>query len=76
MVEFKIKETCYIMKKIGNRNFKDQDLQSNLNALLTAIAKKKPDSIKGNYFSKAMIKTSMGPLVNLNVDAYQNLNKE
>ena len=50
MVEFKIKETCYIMKKIGNRNFKDQDLQSNLNALLTAIAKKKPDSIKGNYF--------------------------
>ena len=70
MVEFRIKDTKYIMKKIGNRKFKDEDLEQNLKALLHAIAKKRPDSIKGNYFSKAMIKTSMGPLVNLNVEAY------
>ena len=70
MVEFRIKETRYIMKKIGNRKFKDEDLQKNLEALLTAIAKKRPDSIKGNYFAKAMIKTSMGPLVNLNIEPY------
>ena len=58
------------MSKIGNRNFADEDLQKNLHALMTAIARKKPDSLKGKYFNKASIKTTMGPLVKLDVAPY------
>ena len=70
LIEFRIKETSYIMSKIGNKNFADEDLQKNLHALMTAIAKKKPDSVKGKYFNKASIKTSHGPLVKLDVAKY------
>ena len=58
LVEFRVKPTSYIMNKIGNKSFTDEDLQKNLDALMTAIARKKPDSVKGKYFNKASIKTT------------------
>ena len=70
LVEFRVKSTSYIMSKIGNKSFSDEDLQRNLNALLTAIAQKRPESVKGNYFAKASVKTTMGPLVKLDITPY------
>ena len=61
------------MNKIGKRNFTNEQLQENLDALMTALAKKKPESVKGKYFNKAQIKTSMGPTLKLNIQPYQQM---
>ena len=58
------------MNKIGRRAFEADSLLDNLNAYMTAIAKKKPESVKGKYFAKAHIKTSMGPPLRLNMAPY------
>ena len=38
------------MNKFGKRDFNDEDLEKNLDALLTSIAKKRPESLKGRLF--------------------------
>lgn len=53
LVEFRINDASYIMGKIGLRSFENQALLDNLNAMMSAIARKKPDSIKGKYFYSA-----------------------
>merc|ERR1712046_42299 len=68
LVEFRVNDGSFIMGKIGMRSFEDQALIDNLNAFMTAIIKKKPESVKGKYLTKASIKTSMGPLLKLNIE--------
>jgi len=70
MIEFRTNDAAFIMNKIGHRSFEDKALTDNLNAFMDALAKKKPDSIKGKYFLKAQIKTSMGPPLKLNIAPY------
>ena len=50
LVEFRVDDGCAIKGKIGQRNFKDEDLLENMNAWMKAIALKKPESVKGKYF--------------------------
>ena len=71
LVEFRVNEASFIMNKIGNRDFEDAQLGENLQAILDSIAKKKPESVKGKFFSKAQVKTSMGPPLKLNIAPYQ-----
>lgn len=70
MVEFRVNEGAFIMNKIGTRKFEDDRLAENLNALMTAIADKRPESVKGKYFTRALVKTSMGPTLKLNMAPY------
>jgi len=55
------------MNVLGPRKFDNQSLLANLNALMDSIARKKPESIKGKYFEKVKVKTSMGPAINLDI---------
>ena len=71
LVEFRVNEASYIMGKIGLRSFDDNALLDNLNALMDAIAKRKPESVKGKYFASAHVKTSMGPPLELNLTPFQ-----
>ena len=73
MVEFRVNEAAFIMNKIGKKNFNNEQLNENLDALMKAIALKKPESVKGKYFLKAQVKTSMGPPLKLNIDNYQQM---
>ena len=41
------------MNKFGKREFTEPNLQANLDSLLRAIIKKKPESVKGRYLMKA-----------------------
>lgn len=75
LIEFRVNEGAFIMNKIGKRTFNDEELRVNLDALMTAIAKKRPDSLKGKLFGKAMIKTSMGPPLRLDIEKYQEMAK-
>ena len=73
LIEFRINDGSFIMNRIGKRSFESGALVDNLNAYMTAIAQKKPESIKGKYFAKAQVKTSMGPPLKLNMEPYQAL---
>lgn len=46
-IEFRVNEHADIMVKIGLREFENEQLQSNLDALATALAQKRPESVKG-----------------------------
>ena len=37
---------------------------------MMALINKKPEAIKGRYFMKAMIKTSMGPPIKVDIAKY------
>ena len=59
------------MNKFGKRNFTNENLETNLDALLRSIAQKKPETVKGRYMQRAMVKTSMGPTVKLDLTPYK-----
>ena len=51
MVEFRVNEHSDILLKIGLKEFEEDDIFSNFDALAKAIALKRPESIKGIIFS-------------------------
>lgn len=61
------------MSKLGKREFTDEQLQDNLDALLKAIAQKRPESVKGRYMQRALLKTSMGPTLKLDIQPYMTI---
>jgi large subunit ribosomal protein L1 len=71
LIEFRVNEAGTIMSKIGKRNFPSENLESNLHALLRAVAQRRPDSVKGRYMHSALVKTSMGPPLKLDLSSYQ-----
>lgn len=75
-IEFRVNEHADIMVKIGLREFEDDKLFVNFDAFARAIAKKKPESIKGKYFLRGYMKTSMGPPVKLDLQEYQRMTQE
>lgn len=75
MVEFRVNDGSFIMNKIGKRSFSDEDLFVNLDSIMSAIAKRRPESVKGKLFKKALVKTSMGPPLRLEVEKYNELAK-
>lgn len=46
-IEFRVNEHADIMVKIGLREFENDSLTSNLDALANALVSKKPESVKG-----------------------------
>ena len=69
-IEFRVNENADIMVKIGLREFEGDALFSNLDAFLKALIAKKPEAVKGKYFVRGYLKTSMGPPVKLDVAEY------
>jgi len=61
------------MGKFGKRDFTDENLQMNLDAFLKAVARRRPESVKGRYLTNAMVKTSMGPTLKVDLSLYQTI---
>lgn len=70
MIEFRVSPDSFIFSKIGLRKFETDQLEENFDALMMALVEKKPDSIKGRYFLKGMVKTSMGPPIEVDLSHY------
>ena len=66
-IEFRVNEHADIMVKIGLREFQEDQLLTNFDAFARALVKKKPESIKGKYFIRGYLKTSMGRPVKLDL---------
>ena len=55
---------------VGKASFGAEKLYSNLDTVMSAIAKAKPVAAKGTYFKSATIATTMGPGIRLNTLKY------
>jgi large subunit ribosomal protein L1 len=52
---------------VGKASFTAEQLNDNFQALMGAINKAKPSSLKGQYIKSATLTSTMGPGVKLNV---------
>jgi len=66
-VEFKLDKTAIIHVTFGKASFEKEKLVENFMALVEAIVKAKPASVKGQYIKSAYITTTMGPGVKLDL---------
>jgi len=70
LIEFRVSPEAFIMTKIGLRTFQTGQLASNFDALMLALVAKKPEAVKGRYFLKGLVKTSMGPPLKVDLSKY------
>lgn len=65
-VEYRLDKTAIIHCPLGKKSFTAQQLEENLNALMSAIVRAKPAAAKGNYLRSVVISSTMGPGIKLN----------
>ena len=65
-VEYRVDKTAIIHCPLGKKSFTAQQLEENLNALMSAIVRAKPAAAKGNYLRSVVISSTMGPGIKLN----------
>ncbi len=66
-VEFRADKTGTVHAPFGRASFDKEKLHENLKALLEAILKAKPHSLKGQYLKKVVLSFTMGPGVKVDI---------
>ena len=66
-IEYRLDKTNIIHVPIGKASFTEAQLADNFQALMDAIIKAKPSSLKGQYLKSVTVTSTMGPGVKLNV---------
>ena len=69
-IEFKADKFANVNTCIGKLSFAEDALANNGAALLEAIVKAKPRSLKGTYVKSAYLSSTMGPGIKLDVSKY------
>lgn len=70
-VEFRVDRAGVLHAPIGKKSFTVEALAGNLNALVETIMKLKPATAKGTYMKQAVISSTMGPGIRLDVAGLQ-----
>ena len=65
-IEYRLDKANIIHVPVGKVSFSEQQLQENFDALMEAIAKAKPASLKGQYLKSITLASTMGPGVRVN----------
>jgi large subunit ribosomal protein L1 len=68
-VEFRAEKAGVVHAGIGKASFSEAALVQNLHAFMGAIAKAKPQGVKGTYMRKASICSTMGPGIRLDLSS-------
>lgn len=68
-VEFKTEKGGILHMPIGRASFDESKLKENLLVAMSAISKAKPQTSKGKYIQKAVISTTMGPGVLIDINS-------
>lgn len=68
-VEYRLDRTGNIHIPIGKASFSVAQLMQNLTALMDAISRARPASLRGQYIRRATVTSTMGPGVHLDVSA-------
>ncbi len=66
-VEFKLDRTAIIHVPLGKVSFDDDKLMDNLTAMIEALVKARPGALKGQYVKTAVLTTTMGPGIKLDL---------
>ena len=69
-VEYRLDKQNLIHCPLGKASFSEDKLEENLNALMNAIVKARPQSLKGTYLKSITLTSTMGPGVKLNTIKY------
>ena len=69
-VEYRLDKANIIHVTLGKASFTEEQLMENFNALMGAIEKAKPSSVKGQYLKSISIATTMGPGVKIVANRY------
>jgi large subunit ribosomal protein L1 len=71
-VEYRVDKAGIIAVSIGKLSFDKEKLIENINSCMTAIIKSKPSSVKGVYFKKFTISSTMSPGLKVNKSDFIN----
>ena len=66
-IEYRLDKTNIIHVPVGKASFTDEQLADNFQAVMGAINKAKPAALKGQFIRSAVLTSTMGPGVKLNV---------
>ena len=65
-IEYRLDKSNIIHCPIGKASFSEADLTDNFNALMGAVVKARPSSLKGTYLKSISLAPTMGPGVKVN----------
>ena len=65
-IEYRLDKANIIHVPVGKASFTEEKLEQNYNALLDAITKARPSSVKGQYLKSVTVASTMGPGVKIN----------
>jgi len=68
--EYKADKTGVVQVSFGKANFSKNQLIENLTSLHQSIAQNRPTGVKGKYFKSLFICSSMGPSIQLDLNAF------
>jgi len=68
--EYKADKTGVVHVSFGKSSFTEPQLVENLTSLYQSIEQNRPSGVKGIYFKKIFICTSMGPSIQLDVESF------
>src|SRR5476651_2263818 len=71
-VEFKIDKAGNVHVIVGKASFKPELIEENARAVIEAVAKAKPSSVKGIYISSCTLSATMSPPVRVDVREFSN----
>ena len=60
-VEIRVEKTGIVHIQCGKSSFEESALMENIRTIYETIMKAKPSSVKGTYFKKISVSSTMGP---------------
>ena len=66
-IEYRLDKSNIIHVPVGKASFTEEQLNENFNALMGAIIKAKPSTLKGQYLKSVTLTSTIGPGVKVNV---------
>jgi len=75
-IDFKVDKTGIVHTGIGKVSFTAEQLYENAAEVLNAIAKLKPQALKGTYMKSAALCSTMSPGIKIDLKAFLNKGAE
>jgi large subunit ribosomal protein L1 len=70
--EFRVEKAGIVHSSVGRASFTPQQIQENVEALITALNRQKPSTSKGIYLQNAYLSLTMGPSVEVDLSLMRN----
>lgn len=71
-VEFKTDKAGNVHVIVGKASFKPEQLEENARAVIEAVAKARPQSVKGDYMQSCTLSATMSPAVRVDIREFAN----